>query len=66
MQTHLILVFILVAVAAVAIVANRTRIPAAILLVLVGLVISVMPGLPRVELSPELVLLLVVPPTAAS
>src|SRR6516225_5877779 len=62
MQIHLILVFILVTVAAVAIVANRTRIPAAILLVLVGLVLSVTPGLPRVELSPELVLLLVVPP----
>src|SRR6516162_3181914 len=62
MQIHLILVFILVTVAAVAIVANRTRIPAAILLVLVGLVLSVTPGLPRVELTPELVLLLVVPP----
>jgi CPA1 family monovalent cation:H+ antiporter len=62
MQTHLILVFILVTVAVVAIVANRTRIPAAILLVLVGLVLSVTPGLPPVELSPQLVLLLVVPP----
>jgi monovalent cation/hydrogen antiporter len=62
MQTYSILIFILVTVAAVAIAANRTRIPAAILLVLVGLVLSVMPGLPRVELSPELVLLLVVPP----
>ena len=62
MQIHLILVFILVTVAAVAIVANRTRIPAAILLVLVGLVLSLTPGLPRVELTPELVLLLVVPP----
>jgi Na+/H+ antiporter len=62
MPTHLILVFILVTVAAVAIAANRTKIPAAILLVLVGLVVAVTPGLPRVELSPELVLLLVVPP----
>src|SRR3984893_9569738 len=62
MQIHLILVFILVTVAVVAIAANRTRIPAAILLVLVGLVLSVTPGLPPVELSPELVLLLVVPP----
>src|SRR6516165_748798 len=62
MQIHLILVFILVTVAAAAIVANRTRIPAAILLVLVGVALSMTPGLPRVELSPELVLLLVVPP----
>jgi CPA1 family monovalent cation:H+ antiporter len=62
MQIHLILVFILVTVAVVAIAANRTRIPSAILLVLVGLVLSVTPGLPPVELSPQLVLLLVVPP----
>jgi monovalent cation/hydrogen antiporter len=66
MQIHLILVFILVTVAAVAIAANRTRIPAAILLVLVGLVLSVTPGLPRVELAPELVLLVVLPPLVYS
>ncbi|HKN10847.1 MAG TPA: Na+/H+ antiporter [Pseudomonadota bacterium] len=62
MPIHLILVFILLTVAVVAILANRTRIPAAILLVLMGLVLSVTPGLPPVELAPELVLLLVVPP----
>src|SRR5271169_6401754 len=62
MQTYSILIFVLVTVAVVAIAANRTRIPAAILLVLVGLVLSVTPGLPPVELAPELVLLLVVPP----
>ncbi|HEY1365359.1 MAG TPA: Na+/H+ antiporter [Xanthobacteraceae bacterium] len=62
MHIHLVLVFILVTVAAVAILANRTRIPAAILLVVAGLVLSATPGLPRVELVPELVLLLVVPP----
>src|SRR5882757_4009046 len=62
MQTHLILVFILVTVAVVAIAANRTRIPAAILLVLLGLLLSVTPGLPRVELAPDLVLLVILPP----
>src|SRR5450432_2993935 len=62
MQTYSILIFVLVTVAVVAIAANRTRIPAAILLVVVGILLSLMPGLPRVELSPELVLLLVVPP----
>jgi Na+/H+ antiporter len=61
-QIHLLLVFILLTVAAVAVVANRTKVPAAILLVLVGLVLSVTPGLPRVELAPELVLLIVLPP----
>jgi monovalent cation/hydrogen antiporter len=62
MQTYSILIFILVTVAIVAIASNRTRVPAAILLVVVGMLISLMPGLPRVELSPELVLLFVVPP----
>jgi CPA1 family monovalent cation:H+ antiporter len=62
METSSVLIFVLMTVAAVAIVANRTRIPAAILLVLVGIVLSMAPGLPRIELSPELVLLLVVPP----
>ncbi len=62
MQTYSILIFILVTVAIVAIASNRTRIPVAILLVVAGLLISLMPGLPRVELSPELVLLFVVPP----
>jgi CPA1 family monovalent cation:H+ antiporter len=62
MPIHFILVFILVTVAAVALAANRTGIPAAILLVLLGLVLSVTPGLPRVELAPELVLLVVLPP----
>jgi monovalent cation/hydrogen antiporter len=62
MPLHLILAFILVTVATVAVVANRTKVPAAILLVLVGLVLSITPGLPRVELAPELVLLVVLPP----
>ena len=62
MHIHIILALILITVAIVAVVANRTRIPAAILLVLVGLVLSITPGLPRVELTPELVLLVVLPP----
>jgi monovalent cation/hydrogen antiporter len=62
MQTYSILIFVLVTVALVAIASNRTRIPAAILLVVAGLLISMAPGVPRLELSPELVLLLVVPP----
>jgi monovalent cation/hydrogen antiporter len=62
MHIHLLLIFILMTVAAVAIAANRVKIPAAILLVLVGAILSVTPGLPRIDLIPELVLLLVVPP----
>lgn len=57
-----IAVLLLVVVAAVAFAARRLRVPPAILLVIVGVVLALVPGLPRVELVPELVLLLVLPP----
>jgi monovalent cation/hydrogen antiporter len=57
-----ILVLLLVVVAAVAVVADRLRIPAAIILVVTGVLLALVPGLPAVELAPELVLLLVLPP----
>src|ERR1700710_2824771 len=57
-----ILVLLLVVVAVVAVVAARLEIPPAILLVLAGVFLSLIPGLPTVELAPELVLLLVLPP----
>jgi monovalent cation/hydrogen antiporter len=57
-----ILILLLVVVAAVAVVATRLEIPPAILLVLTGVALALVPGLPTVELAPELVLLLVLPP----
>jgi len=42
--------------------ARRINIPESILLVLVGLAISFLPGIPRVELDPQLVLSLFLPP----
>jgi CPA1 family monovalent cation:H+ antiporter len=57
-----IAVLLLVVVAAVARAARRLKVPPAILLVIVGVVLALVPGLPRVELVPELVLLLVLPP----
>src|ERR1700730_17398852 len=57
-----ILVLLLTVVAAVAVVAARLEIPRAILLVLVGVILALIPGLQTVELAPELVLLLVLPP----
>jgi CPA1 family monovalent cation:H+ antiporter len=57
-----LLVLLLVVLAAVAVIATRLRIPPAILLVLTGVILAVIPGLPAVELAPELVLLLVLPP----
>jgi monovalent cation/hydrogen antiporter len=57
-----ILLLLLVAIAAVGVVAKRTNIPPAILLVLTGVLLALAPGLPAVRLAPELVLLLVLPP----
>src|SRR4030088_2973103 len=61
-----ILVLLLVVVAVVAVAAARLEIPPAILLVLAGVVLALIPGLPTVELAPELVLLLVLPPVIYS
>jgi monovalent cation/hydrogen antiporter len=57
-----VLILMLLVTAAVAVAANRLKIPPAILLVITGLILAVLPGLPAVDLSPELVLLLVLPP----
>src|SRR6202023_617447 len=61
-----ILVVLLAVVAAVAVVAARLEIAEAILLVLTGVILALIPGLPTVELAPELVLLLVLPPVIYS
>ena len=53
---------LLAAVAALATLANRIGVPYPILLVLGGLVLGFVPGLPRVELAPDVVFLLFLPP----
>jgi monovalent cation/hydrogen antiporter len=60
------LILLLVVIAAVAVVAAKLQIPDAILLVLTGVALALIPGLPPVELAPELVLLLVLPPVIYS
>ena len=57
-----ILVLLLIVTAAVAVLAARLKIPPAIILVLTGVVLALIPGLPEVVLAPELVLLMVLPP----
>jgi monovalent cation/hydrogen antiporter len=57
-----ILLLLLIAIAAVGVVAKRSHIPPAILMVLTGVTLALVPGLPPVRLAPELVLLLVLPP----
>ena len=61
-ETLRLAVLLLLVVAAVAVAARRIGVPPAILLVLAGVALALVPGLPRVELAPELVLLLVLPP----
>lgn len=55
-------VLLLAVVALVTVVARRIGIPYPILMVLAGLGVGFVPGLPRVELEPEIVLLLFLPP----
>jgi CPA1 family monovalent cation:H+ antiporter len=57
-----IILGLLVAVAALATLAMRLRIPYPILLVVGGSLLGFVPGLPRVELDPDLVFLLFLPP----
>lgn len=61
-----ILVSLLVVIAAIAFVARRLKIPPAILLVIAGVALALVPGLPSIELAPELVLMLVLPPVIYS
>jgi Na+/H+ antiporter len=56
------LVFLLAVIAAVAIAAARLKIPPSILLVLTGVVLALVPRLPTIEIAPEFVLLVVLPP----
>jgi Na+/H+ antiporter len=63
MSTTISLLFgLLVAIVILATLATRLRIPYAILLVLGGLLLGFVPGLPTITLNPELVLVLFLPP----
>ena len=53
---------LLVAIVALATLATRLRLPYAILLVLGGLLLGFVPGLPSITLNPELILVLFLPP----
>jgi monovalent cation/hydrogen antiporter len=62
METLELLVGLLAAVAVVVRLAGRTTIPEPVLLVLAGLAVALIPGLPQAELDPELILALFLPP----
>src|SRR6202142_134648 len=62
MITVQILILLLTVIAAVSVAALRLKIPPAILLVISGVVLALVPGLPTVNLAPNFVLLFVLPP----
>ena len=57
-----ILISLLAVIAAVAVASKRLKVPPAILLVVTGVALALIPGLPKIELAPQLVLLLILPP----
>ena len=61
-QTLQIFVLLLFVLAAVAWISGKLKIPPSILLVITGVALALIPSLPAVELEPELVLLMVLPP----
>jgi monovalent cation/hydrogen antiporter len=56
------ILLLLVVLVAVAVLAHRLHIASSILLVIAGIVLALLPGLPQIELAPELVLLGILPP----
>ena len=56
------LVFLLAVIAAAAVVARRLKTPPSILLVLIGVALALVPGLPTLAIAPEFVLLVMLPP----
>jgi CPA1 family monovalent cation:H+ antiporter len=61
-QTFQILILLLAVISVVGLVAKRLKIPPAILLVITGIGLALIPDLPTLQLAPDLVLVLVLPP----
>jgi CPA1 family monovalent cation:H+ antiporter len=61
-STIQILILLLIVIVVISVVASRLKVPPSILLVLAGVILALVPGLPAVTLAPEVVLLLVLPP----
>src|SRR5882672_60668 len=59
---ELVLILLLVCVVAFGAIANRLKIPYPILLVIGGLALSLVPGIPRFNLDPDMIFLGVLPP----
>ena len=62
MQAAELLLALLVVVAVLVTISRKIRVPYPVLLLLGGLVVGLVPGIPRLELDPEIVFLVVLPP----
>src|SRR6187399_1126829 len=62
MENVSVIVILLFGITFLGLVSNRFKFPFPIILVLSGLGISLIPGLPKVELNPEIVFLVFLPP----
>src|SRR3954467_8929289 len=62
MQQAQIVVFLFTLVAALVVVARRTTLPYPVLLVLGGLALALVPGLPQIKLQPDVVFYFFLPP----
>ena len=60
--TILTMLFLLAVLVVVAVAAQRLKLPPSILLVIAGIALALVPGLPALELAPELVILVLLPP----
>src|SRR3954469_21452636 len=60
--TILTMLFLLAVLVVVAVAAQRLKLPPSILLVIAGIALALIPGLPAIELAPELVILVLLPP----
>src|SRR5260221_2054347 len=61
-ETIQILLVLLAVLVAAALIARRLNTAPSIVLVLAGVALAIVPGLPRIELAPEFVLLVILPP----
>src|SRR6185503_16374106 len=58
----LTMLFLLAVLVLVAVIAQHLKLPPSILLVIAGIILALVPGLPAIELAPELVILVLLPP----
>src|SRR5438477_9489980 len=61
-ETIQILLVLLAVLVAAALIARRLNTAPSILLVVAGIALALVPGLPRIEMAPEVVLLVILPP----